>query len=163
MSIKVSLKMAFRKNLYPDITFFHGTGQHHCKSGGKLYLAAYRKPPYLNWLEVEKRWNDLFLFLNIGFLYTRQPSAWLDQCHHRCISLSEATARRSIDRPLTGDRGSSHLTLDRRQQFQSCTITRLSLTQTDAMTNILFGVGFHFQLFKFVRYLIVLMVSVLNF
>lgn len=30
------------------------------------------------------------------------------------------------------------------------------------MTNILFDVGFHFQLFKFVRYLIVLMVFVLN-
>ena len=70
-------------------------------------------------------------------------------------------ADRSIDRRLT-DHGSSHLTLDRRQQFQSCTITRLSLTKTDAMTNILFDVGFHFQLFKFVRYLIVLMVFVLN-
>ena len=43
------------------------------------------------------------------------------------------------------------------------TITRLSLTQTDAMTNILFDVGFHFQLIKFVKYLIVLMVFVLNF
>ena len=57
MSTKVSLQMAFRKNLYPDITFFHGMGQHHCKSGGKLYLTASlptESPPYLNWLEVEK-------------------------------------------------------------------------------------------------------------
>ena len=72
-------------------------------------------------------------------------------------------ADRSIVDSLTGDHGSSHLTLDRRQRLQSCTITRLSLTQTDAMTNILFDVGFHFQLFKFVRYLIVLMVFVLDF
>ena len=72
-------------------------------------------------------------------------------------------ADRSIVDSLTGDHGSSHLTLDRRQRLQSCTITRLSLTQTDAMTNILFDVGFHFQLFMFVRYLIVLMVFVLDF
>ena len=135
-------------------------------AGRQLLPKSLQRLEYCNLLfnryvcAVEKRWNDLFFFLNIGFLY-RQPSSWLDQCHHRCISLSEATTRRPIDWSST-DHGSSHLTLDRRQQFQSCTITRLSLTKTDAMTNILFDVGFHFQLFKFVRYLIVLMVFVLN-
>ena len=56
MSTKMSLKMAFRKNLYPDITFFMAWDNTIAKVAANYTLlpCCLQKAPHLNWLEVEK-------------------------------------------------------------------------------------------------------------